>query len=175
MYARENCQTAEFCKKLGIVNPFCPPRVASSSNTTESRNPEEINLESSDSDDETRTNPEETKDDDDKTTPTLVGHSEEGVAWSVDRRPGLSLPPPTTSVDQVIAQTHAEVEMKEAGGNESQNKTLVESREESTVELHAKGSMEHSGDFHAANNKPHQESVVIKRRNQSMYTEDITD
>ena len=94
MVARENCQTTEFCKRLGFANPFQPP------NTTESvemKNPDEIEL--SDSETEDATNGERMETTDHKggrgEGETIMGKTEEGVVWSVEKRPGLLLPAPT--------------------------------------------------------------------------------
>ena len=166
--ARENCQTTEFCKRLGITNPFCPPQpLDDGSEAVDSRNPEEINLESSDSDGETSnqggaTNANAKVDQ----SATVVGRTEEGVVWSVDTRPGLCLPQPTMSHDDhVTTQTAVEAQEKE-NEEKCQDMTPVDSNDnqESIDKVDADRSQEHSTEQRGR-------GVVIKRRNQAMYDE----
>ena len=163
---RENCQTTEFCQRLGITNPFRPPQPSDeSSEAVDSKNPDEINLDSSDSDREEREA--EAKTDE---SATLVGRTEEGVVWSVEKRPGLHLPQPTRSHDDhVITQTDTKVKGKEDKNDEEcQDTTPVDSTDiqETSDQLESDRSQEQSGEQWGQRG-----GVVIKRRNQAMYDE----
>ena len=163
--ARENCQTTQFCQRLGITNPFRPPQTSDeNSKAVDSKNPDEINLDSSDSDREGREG--EAKTDD---SATIGGRTEEGVVWSVEKRPGLHLPQPTRSRDDyVTTQTDAETQGKEdKDDGQSQDGVPIDStdNQERSDQLESAQSQEPGREQHG------QRGMVIKRRNQAMYNE----
>lgn len=134
MSARENHQTSEFCKRLRIGNPF---RVAGGSIEVESSNPDEIVLDSSDTETEDTTNNGQGE------TDNVIGQTEEGVVWSVDKRPGLHLPQPIKSHDDhVTASMETEIRDEDSKGQST----------EPPREVQSSGS-----------------GKVIKRRNQTVY------
>ena len=159
---RENRQTTEFCQRLGITNPFRPPQPSDeSSEAIDSKNPDEINLNSSDSDGEEREGDAKTDE-----SATLAGRTEEGVIWSVEKRPGLHLPQPTRSHDDhVITQTDTE-------GEQCLDTTPVDSTDtqESSDQFESDRSQEKSGEQQGQSG-----GVVIRRRNQAMYDEPSDD
>lgn len=171
MSARDNCQTNEFCERLGITNPFRPP---TSYEAAEGKNPEEIQLESSDSESESTTNCETSaqqgtidivKADDDGSKSNLMGRTEEGVVWGVDKRPGLHLPAPSVPLN-------AGAEVLEKPDREESKSGDETSKEE----IDSDGGCSERFPEHCKE-EPKPQSLVIKRRNQAMYAEqdDTTD
>lgn len=160
-----------------MTNPFCP---LGCHEAQESRNPDEIDLDSGDSETETTTNPgdaKQLKQTSDETV-SISGCTEEDVVWSIQRQPGLNLPPPTneshvtadedhvtTDEDHVTAKTN-KYEQVEDRASKYDGENAVDSHEESMAEVG-----EHSGE-QCSSSKP---VVVIKRRNQPMYTQDEKD
>ena len=144
----------EFCQRLGIANPFRPPDTDAAT-TTHIPNPDEIDLESSDSENEVTTNLEKLVTTDQggetKNEHTFSGSTEGGVSWSIERRPGLKLPEPTTTQDTLGE-----------GGGQCQGQS-AELDELNPTEV-------------ARPTEPFKEKLafkkgpVLKRRNQALYT-----
>ena len=165
--ARENCQTTEFCERLGITNPFHPLQPSGeNSETVDSKNPDEINLESGDSEGDGEE--EETNAKNDESAETLAGRTEEGVVWSVEKRPGLHLPQPTLSHDDhvMIAQTDREVK---------EDSDVQQCQDDGTTSVDSTDIQESSDQVESGQSQEQQQGqkggVVIRRRNQAMYDE----
>ena len=151
--ARENSQTTEFCKRLGFVNPFQPPNT---SERVEVKNPEEIELSDSETEDATNSERMEVADHQGREKSEgekTVGQTEEGVVWSVERRPGLDLPAPTAPDSHMTIEADVE----------SQEKLEDKGDRSSCIDMEVKRSPEHS----EVEKVP--SGVVIKRRNKDVY------
>lgn len=157
VHAHENGQTKELCKRLGIDNPFRPPH-DDSLVTTAVHNPDEIDLESSDSEREEATIVErmdttslgdgrgKSKNEDET---AVVGCTKEGVVWSIENRPGLRLPDPTLPPNELREE--------------------VPCPGQSAVQPEVQLSQEHSRKELSGEASP-KAGPVIKRRNQALYT-----
>ena len=154
--ARENCQTTKFCQRLGIDNPFRPLQPANDDSCGEmdSKNPDEISLGSSDGEEEERTDE----------SANIAGCTREGVAWSVETRPGLDLPPPSRSHDNhVTVQTDRE----SADTSKTECHDDTADIDGSTDEQESRKS--------SAGQGTNERRLVIKRRNQALYEEPTDD
>ena len=170
MCAQENCQTTELCQRLGINNPFCP---VSCHEAQASRNPDEIDLDSNESEAENSTNPVDTEQKtSDEATPNS-GRTEEGVVWSIQRRPGLNLPAPSTVDDSHVTADDSHVTADEDHVTAVQTNKygqVHDIAEEKASEFESESAVDSDGDGseqQCSSSKP-----AIKRRNQEMYTLD---
>lgn len=120
----------------------------------DSKNPDEISLGSSDGEEEERTDE----------SANIAGCTREGVAWSVETRPGLDLPPPSRSHDNhVTVQT----------GRESADTSNTECHDDTRVASADidKGNDQQESRKSSAGQGTNERRLVIKRRNQALYEE----
>ena len=169
MCAQENSQTTELCKRLGITNPFCP---VSCHEAQESRNPDEIDLDSSEGEAESTTSPggsKQVEQTSDEAVP-ISGQTEEGVVWSIQRQPGLNLPAPSTADDSHVSADEDPVTADEDHVTAGQVHVEEKTRGECAVDSDGEGVAKECSEKQCSSSKP-----VITRRNQAMYTLDKED
>lgn len=140
-----------------------------------SRNPDEIDLNSSGSEDESTTNPGDTKQVEQTSDEavTTSGQTEEGVVWSIQRKPGLNLPAPSTADDSHVTADEDHVTADEDHVTAIQTNEYGQeekSRGECVLDSDEKGIAKECSEKQCSTSKP-----VIKRRNQAVYTLDKED